>query len=163
MVDDVLKEADRQATQFVIERNQLQAHVFAIAAAWEIWAEAVHEVRRHARSNEWSGELASGAQRIALQQQFNAQIFEGYARARVQCAVQHAADGVDTVEGFDEHFTEMWGAETLSKARAAYSGRVAEVIDRQHASRAAATAQREALEAAGVTSDLGPLPAPSGG
>lgn len=145
---------DEQATRFVIERNALQARVAEIAAAWDVWGEAQHEIRRMVRTAEWSGDLPDGGQREQLKQQFSAQIFEAYARARVQCAIVRAVDGVDQVAEYDRHWQETWGAATATAAGTAYAERFAAALERQRAARAAAAAQSAALEAAGVTCDV---------
>jgi hypothetical protein len=149
-VASVPETTDEQATRFVIERNQLQKRVGEIAAAWDVWAEAQHTVRQLARRNEWAGDLPDGGQRQQLKEQFNAQIFEAYARARVQCAIVLSVDDLDTVADFDRHWEETWGAPTLTKAAAVYAEQIAAARARQHESRAAAAAQSDAFDAAGV-------------
>jgi hypothetical protein len=142
--------ADEQATRFVIERNALQACVGEIAAAWDVWGEAQHEIRRLVRTAEWSGDLPDAGQRVALKQQFSAQIFEAYARARLQCAIVRAVDGVDHVPDYDRHWEETWGAVVLTQAANVYAEKLATSLARQKTARAAAAAQSEALKAAGV-------------
>jgi hypothetical protein len=150
MGSSTLEETDRQATQFVIQRNQLRKHVGQIAAAWDVWGEAQHAVRRCARMNEWAGDLPDGGQRQQLKEQFNAQIFEAYARARVQCAIVLAVDGLDQLAEYERHWDDTWGAPTATKAAAVYVEQFAAALARQQQSRAAAAAQSEAFDAAGV-------------
>jgi len=133
-----------------VERNELRLRTALIAAAWEVWSEAQHTIRRLVRTAEWSGDLPDAGQRHALGEQFNAQIFEAYARARLQCAIVHAVDGVDQIHDYDQHWEETWGAVTATRAAAAYREAFDAAIERQRASRLAAMAQSEALAAAGV-------------
>jgi hypothetical protein len=130
--------------------HELRARVAEIAAAWEVWSEAQHDVRRLAHTNEWAGDLPDGGQRAKLAEQFKAQINEAYARARAQCAVVHAVDGVDQVADYDRHWEETWGAVVATAAAAAYAEKIASALERQRSARAAALAQSDALEAAGV-------------
>ena len=138
------------AALVVLQRNALSAAIGAIGAAWEVWGEAQHEIRRLVRTAEWSGDLPDAAQRAALNQQFSAQIFEAYARARLQVAIVRAVDGVDQVADYDRHWAETWGETTTHRAAVAYADKLAAALERQRTARAAALAQRDALERAGV-------------
>jgi hypothetical protein len=136
--------------------NTLRARVAELAAAWAVWGEAQHAVRRLVRTAEWSGDLPDGGQRRELKEQFNAQIFEAYARARLQCAIVYAVDGVDQVAEYDRHWQDTWGEVTATRAAAVYVDAFAAALALQQAARAAAREQSAALEAAGVRSDLTP-------
>lgn len=138
------------------QADELRAQVEYIAAAWDVWGEAQHAIRQLARRNEWQGDLPDGAQRQQLKEQFNAQIFEAYSRSRVQCAIVLAVDGVDMIADFDRHWEETWGAPTITKAAAVYAGQIFEARARQRQSRAAAAAQSEAFDAAGVLPNVAP-------
>jgi len=132
------------------QADELRAQLADIAAAWDVWSEAQHAIRQLARRNEWQGDLPDGGQRQQLKEQFNAQIFEAYARARVQCAIVQSVDGLDQVGEYDRHWEDTWGAPTLTKAAAVYAEQIAAARARQKDSRAAALAQAEAFDAAGV-------------
>jgi hypothetical protein len=131
-------------------RGELRERVAEIAAAWDVWGEAQHAIRRLVRAAEWSGDLPDAGQRGALQQQFNAQIFEAYARSRLQCVIVRAVDGVDQADSYDQHWRETWGDAIAAKAAAVYADAFAAALERQQQARAAAAMQGPALEAAGV-------------
>lgn len=135
---------------FLRDHKALGERVIGIAAAWEVWSEAQHEIRRRVNAAEWSGDAPDAGQRAALNQQFNAQIFEAYARARLQCAIVLAVDGADQIADYDRHWEETWGAVTVTKAAAAYAEKLSAALERGQTARAAAAEQREALEQAGV-------------
>lgn len=120
--------------------SNAQTRLYDVAAAWEVWGERQHAVRRLVRSAEWSGDLPDGAQRRDLQLQYEAQLAEAYARSRVQCAIVDGVDGVDQVADFNAHWRETWGDGLADKVAEQYNIDFALALERQ------ADARRQAAE-----------------
>jgi hypothetical protein len=131
-----------------------EIHLNAISAAWEVWGEAQHAVRRLVRSAEWSGDLPDAAQFRDAQNQVRGQMREAYARTRVQCAIVAGVDGVDMVPMFAKHWIETWGDAISAEIAREWSEANAAALERQHAARTKAHAVAAAFAAAGVTTDL---------
>jgi hypothetical protein len=155
-VENTPESADQQATRFVIERNQLRDRAALLAAAWEVWSEAQHGLRRIVRTAEWSGDL--GGQRAELARQYGASVCEAYARARVQCAIALLADGLDQVADYDRHWAETWGPALAGRAADAYAQAFDTARARQQEAHAAAAVVTDAWNTAGITVDLDPRP-----
>jgi hypothetical protein len=129
-------------------------HLIAISAAWEVWGEHQHAVRRLVRSAEWSGDLPDAAQLRDAQNQVRAQMREAYSRTRVQCAIVAGVDGVDCVPMFAAHWIETWGDTISSEIAREWAEANAVALERQHAARTKARAVAASFAAAGVTTDL---------
>lgn len=131
-----------------------QEHLIAISAAWEVWGEAQHAVRRLVRSAEWSGDLPDAAQLRDAQNQVRGQMREAYARTRVQCAIVAGVDGVNMVGMFAKHWIETWGDTISAEIAREWAEANAAALERQQSARVKARAVAASFAAAGVTSDL---------
>lgn len=120
-----------------------------ISAAWEVWGDAMHAIRRAAQMAQWSGDMPDAAQIRDARAQVELQIREAYARARVQCAIAFGVDGVDTAPAFDQHWRETWGDTIANSAAEQWRTEHAAALARQTAAREGAAAQNQALEAVG--------------
>jgi hypothetical protein len=115
-----------------------------VAAAWEVWSERQHEIRRLVRMSEWSGDLPDAAQVRDLRRQHEAQLREAYARARVQIAIVQGVDGVDQASDYEAHWRETWG-DVSARIAADWKVDFAGALERQTKARAEAQVQRTAL------------------
>lgn len=116
-----------------------------ISAAWEVWGERQHEVRRLARMNQWAGDLPVAAQARDAHTQFEGQIAEAYARARLQCAIVYGVDGVDQTDDYDAHWHETWGADVATRVANQWIVDYTAALERQTEARTNARLQAAAL------------------
>lgn len=130
--------------------DNTEEKLVAIAAAWDVWAQRVGELRSQALANALAGDLSTPAQQRNGELQLYQQHVEAYARARVQCAIAAAVDGVDTSAEYDAHFRDFWGAEACDRIVEGWAIDFRTATASITANRAAARAAAESLAKAGM-------------
>lgn len=93
----------------VTKGSEEESGLLTISAAWEVWSQRLHEVRRVAQFNAVSGDFATADQERRANVLLRLQHSEAYARARVQLAIAEALDGVSLAREFDDHWRDFWG------------------------------------------------------
>lgn len=131
------------------QQQQTDDRLIEIQAAWEVWSEILHEVRRVIHENAWHGDMTAEFQRAELGRQLRVQCLEAYARGRIQAAIVTAIDGAaandddgrDQFEQFEQHWRETWGEQIAIDAAAYWRDK----YDAAKARAARARASRAAL------------------